>query len=68
MTHFYFIDRIINVADTIKTYIQGLSFEEFKNSRLIIDAVIWNLEFIGEEAKTIQLKLEKIIPIFLGRR
>ena len=62
MANFYFIDRIINVADTIETYTQGLSFEEFKKSKLIIDAVIWNLELIGEAAKNIPTEVREDIP------
>jgi uncharacterized protein with HEPN domain len=62
MADFYFIDRIINVVDTIETYTQGLSFEEFKKSRLIIDAVIWNLELIGEAAKNIPIEVREYNP------
>ncbi|WP_181778222.1 DUF86 domain-containing protein [Rossellomorea aquimaris] len=62
MANFYFIDRIINVADTIKTYTQGLSLEEFKKARLIIDAVIWNLELIGEAAKNISTEVREDNP------
>jgi uncharacterized protein with HEPN domain len=62
MAHFYFIDRIIGVADTIETYTQGLLFEEFKKSRLIIDAVIWNLELIGEAAKNIPTEVREDNP------
>jgi uncharacterized protein with HEPN domain len=62
MAHFYFIDRIINVADTIETYTKGLSFKEFEKSRLIIDAVIWNLELIGEAAKNIPPEVREDNP------
>jgi uncharacterized protein with HEPN domain len=62
MDHFYFINRIINVADTIEAYTQGRSFEEFKKSRLIVDAVIWNLELIGEAAKNIPTEVREDNP------
>jgi uncharacterized protein with HEPN domain len=62
MCHYHFIDRIINVADTIETYTQGLSFAEFKKSRLISDAVIWNLELLGEASKNIPTKVREDNP------
>jgi uncharacterized protein with HEPN domain len=62
MRQFHFIDKIINAADSIETYIQGLSIEEFKKSRLIIDAVIWNLELIGETAKNIPIEEKEDNP------
>jgi uncharacterized protein with HEPN domain len=62
MCQFHFIDKIINASDTIETYTQGLSIEEFKKSRLIIDAVIWNLELIGEAAKNIPIEEKEDNP------
>jgi uncharacterized protein with HEPN domain len=62
MCQLHFTDKIINAADSIETYTKGLSIEEFKKSRLIIDAVIWNLELIGEAAKTIPFEEKEDNP------
>ena len=37
----------------IQTYIQDLNFNEFKNSNITVDAVIRNLEVIGEAANQV---------------
>jgi uncharacterized protein with HEPN domain len=62
MCYFQFIDKLISAADTIETYTQGMSFEEFKKSKLIMDAVIWNLELIGEAAKNIPIEVREDNP------
>ncbi len=41
---------IIDSCNKIARYTKGLSFEEFKNNSLIVDAVIRNFEVIGEAA------------------
>jgi uncharacterized protein with HEPN domain len=63
MCQLHFTDKIINGADSIEKYTQGLSIEEFKKSRLIIDAVIWNLELIGEAAKNIPIEVREDNPL-----
>ena len=43
-----YIEHIIECIKRIKTYTSGLSKAEFANSVLIQDAVIRNIEIIGE--------------------
>jgi len=48
-----FIQDILSAVKNIETYTRGLSFNEFRANRLIIDATVRNLEIIGEAAKNI---------------
>ena len=48
-----FIQDILSAVKSIETYTRGLSFNEFRANRLIIDATVRNLEIIGEAAKNI---------------
>lgn len=45
----YFKD-ILESIDWIDKYILGLNFDDFSSNRMIMDAVIRNLEIIGEAA------------------
>ena len=45
------IEDIIEAADAIAGYVQGLSYEEFAGDRKTVDAVVRNLEVIGEAAR-----------------
>jgi len=54
----YFED-IITFIKRIESYIQDLNFENFKEKQLVIDAVIRNLELIGEASKNISSEIKK---------
>ena len=54
----YFED-IITFINRIESYIQDLNFENFKENQLVIDAVIRNLELIGEASKNISSEIRK---------
>ena len=43
-----FIEDIIDSINKIERYVNGLSFEDFIDNEMIIDAVIRNFEVIGE--------------------
>jgi uncharacterized protein with HEPN domain len=43
-----FLDDLIEAINKIERYIEELDFESFKENELVIDAVIRNLEVIGE--------------------
>ena len=45
------VEDILDAATTIETYIADLTFEQFKTDRKTVDAVVRNLEVIGEAAK-----------------
>ncbi|MEA2054623.1 MAG: DUF86 domain-containing protein [Candidatus Thermoplasmatota archaeon] len=48
-----FIEDILEAMDKIGRYIEGSTYETFVGNEMVIDAVIRNLEIIGEAAKNI---------------
>jgi uncharacterized protein with HEPN domain len=59
------IEDILEAAARIESYITGLTFEQFLTDRKTTDAVVRNLEVIGEAARhlvTIQEDLPSDIP------
>jgi uncharacterized protein with HEPN domain len=57
-----YIEDIINSIDNISGYIKGLSHEDFSKNNMVIDAVIRNLEIIGEASKNIPLEIKSLYP------
>ncbi|NQV19349.1 MAG: DUF86 domain-containing protein [Armatimonadetes bacterium] len=49
-----FLEDIISSINKIEKYIYNTSFEEFSNNDMIIDAVVRNLEIIGEAARYLE--------------
>ena len=49
----HFIQDILQAMNNIEEYIGNASFEDFKKNRMAVDAVIRNLEVIGEASKNI---------------
>jgi uncharacterized protein with HEPN domain len=48
-----YIKDILDSMAKIEEYIKGLSFEDFTKNKMAIDAVVRNLEIIGEAAKNV---------------
>lgn len=48
-----FLQDILDSIQQIEIYITDLDFEDFASQRLIVDAVVRNLEIIGEAAKNL---------------
>lgn len=57
-----YILHIIDSMDQISEYTDQISSEEFKEVRLIQDAVIRNFEIIGEAAKNVSDQTRKKYP------
>lgn len=47
------IKDILNSILKIKDYTQGLTFEEFQNNPMTIEAILYNLTIIGEATRSI---------------
>lgn len=52
-TYFFYLDDMLSSMHHIQNYTKDMDFEEFKNSRITIDAVIRNFEIIGEASKNV---------------
>lgn len=52
----YLVD-IIHCIEKIEQYTEKLSYEEFTKNSLVIDAVIRNLEVIGETSRNVPEKI-----------
>lgn len=47
----YYLDDILESAQKIQRYTRGLTLEQFQSQDIVFDAVVRNLEIIGEAAK-----------------
>ena len=52
-SHKLFVEDMRDSVEKIERYIKGLSYDEFIENEIVIDAVIRNLEVIGEAATNI---------------
>ena len=57
-----YLNDILESIEKIKRYTSGLSFEEFTASDLIFDAVVRNLEIIGEASSHIPDSIQSAFP------
>jgi uncharacterized protein with HEPN domain len=48
-----FLHDMLEAINKIERYVAGLSFAQFESNDLVVDAVVRNLEVIGEAAKYI---------------
>jgi len=50
----FFLEDILECIDKIEMYTKDLSYEDFVEKQMVIDAVVRNLEVIGEASKNIK--------------
>jgi uncharacterized protein with HEPN domain len=48
-----YMEDILEAIEKVATYLQGMNFEAFENDSLRIDAVLRNLQIIGEATKNL---------------
>ena len=60
--HTLFVEDIQESMDKIERYIKGLTYEAFVKNDMAVDAVIRNLEVIGEASKNIPEDVKKKYP------
>ena len=68
MDYKVFFEDIIQAAQKINEYTESLSFDEFKSDSKTYDAVIRNLEIIGEAVKKIPENIRTKYPSIEWRR
>ncbi len=56
-----YIDDILETIYKIQNYIQDIDFEDFSSDQKSVDAVIRNLEIIGEATKNISYSFQEQI-------
>lgn len=57
-----YLDDILSCIEKIEGYTRGITYREFSTNGLVVDAVIRNLEIIGEAAKKIPLEIKRGHP------
>ena len=57
-----FLKHILDAIDIIEDYLKGRSYEEFKNNRMLQDAVIREIEIIGEATKNLSAEFRDKYP------
>lgn len=58
-----YIDDILEAIRKIEKYSRGLSFEDFSQDDMIIDATVRNFEVIGEATKHIPQRVRRKYPV-----
>lgn len=48
-----YLNDILESCEKIRTYVSGLTFERFSDEGMTVDAVVRNLEIIGEAVKSV---------------
>ena len=57
-----YLDDIVEAAKRIARYSKGMTVEKLKKDTLILDAIVRNLEIIGEAAKNIPRQIKEKYP------
>ena len=57
-----YLDDILESIDTIFQHIGPMNFEEFSADRKTVDAVVRNMEIIGEAARHLPDEIRKLAP------
>jgi uncharacterized protein with HEPN domain len=57
-----YLNDISEAAENIRVYVGELTFAEFKNDRMRVDAVVRNFEVIGEAVKNLSEDLKSQFP------
>jgi len=50
-TYRMFLEDILKAMNKIRRYTKGLDYETFAENEMVVDAVVRNLEIIGEASK-----------------
>lgn len=54
-----YLDDILESIEKIEGYTRNMSYEEFKKTPVVVDAVLRNLEIIGEAVKRLPIDVKR---------
>ena len=57
-----YLEDMLHSMDRIEEYLGGLDFRKFKQTYIVVDAIIRNFEIIGEASKNIPTDIQKKYP------
>jgi len=57
-----FLKHILDAIDLIESYLKNKSYEEFEENRMLQDAVIREIEIIGEATKNLSVEFRNKYP------
>ena len=60
--HRLYLDDIVGAIDRIQSYVEGMDFSRFAADQRTMDAVVRNLEIIGEAARSLPIEIRNSIP------
>jgi len=63
-----YLAHIHDAIETIEEYLQGVTYQQFTSSKMIIDAVIRELEIIGEASNNLCTQFKQENPEIQWRR
>ena len=55
----FFLEDILDAIEKIEKYIKGFTFEEFCTNDIVIDAIMRNLEVVGEASKNVPKNIKR---------
>ena len=58
----FYVEDILDSAHRIQRYTQGMTLEAFRVNEMVYDAVVRNLEIIGEAAKHLPDEAKAMMP------
>jgi uncharacterized protein with HEPN domain len=63
-----YLAHILEAIQTIQDYLEGVSYEQFESNKMIADAVVRELEIIGEASNNLSADFRGRHPDILWRR
>jgi len=61
-SYLLYLEDMQEAMERINRYCAGLNFEQFCTNEMVVDAVVRNIEVIGEAAKKIPLSVQQTYP------
>jgi len=58
----FFLEDILAASNKVLRYTNGMTLEAFRSDELVFDAVVRNLEVIGEAAKHLPAEIHEMMP------